>query len=152
MFLVGSLAPLHAGTSPVMSQTVLTLMFVVLGIMLVGVGYAYAGKSKESLKQHQWTLTVSLALALIPVFGVMIPTLITFYTDPDVLVLSSISITQIAHATVSVPALATAAVYALGKLPADVKRAMRWTVALWIASLVLGVVMFLQMMELIPSF
>jgi len=33
---------LHAGTSPVVSQTVLTLMFVVLGILLVGIGLLFS--------------------------------------------------------------------------------------------------------------
>ncbi len=154
MLFIQNLVLLHGGTSPVMSQTVLTLMFVVLGTILVGIGFAYTnkGKSKEAIGQHRWTLTTALALTLIPLFGVMIPTMIRFYTDPDVMVFSSISLTQIAHAAISIPALGTAAIYAFGRLPADVKRNMRWTAALWVASIALGVLMFLQMMDLIPVF
>ncbi len=146
------LLTLHAGTSPVTSQTVLTLMLVVLGILLVGIGFGYTSKNKEILLQHRWTLTAVLILTLAPTLLVMIPTMYRFYTDPDVMVFSGISITQIAHATVSIPALATAIIYAFGKLPGNVKKGMRWTAALWIASIVIGVLLFLQMMDLIPTF
>jgi len=143
---------LHGGTPPVLSQTVMTLMFVVLGVLLVGVGYGFIGKNKEALLQHRWTITTVLILTLIPVAFVMVPTMYRFYTDPDVMVFSSISITQMIHIAVSIPALGTAVVYAFGRLPADVKKSMRWTAALWVASMALGVLMFLQMMELIPTF
>ncbi|MFB3888007.1 MAG: hypothetical protein ACE14S_00830 [Candidatus Bathyarchaeia archaeon] len=143
---------LHAGTSPVLSQTVLTLMFVVLGVLLVGIGFGYVVKNKEALRQHRFALTTVLILTLIPTAAVMIPTMIRFYTDPDVMVYSSISLTQMVHAAVSIPALATAVIYAFGKLPGNVKKGMRWTAALWIASMVLGVLIFLQMMDLIPTF
>ena len=135
-----------------MSQTVLTLMFVVLGILIVGVGFGYVGKNKEAILQHRWTLTTMLVLTLITVFLVMAPTMYRFYTDPDVMVFSSISITQIIHSAVSIPALATAAIYTFGRLPKNVKRSMRWTAVMWIASMALGVLVFLQMMDLIPTF
>lgn len=93
-----------------------------------------------------------LILTLVPALLVMVPTMYRFYTDPDAMVFSGMSITQIIHAAVSIPALATAAVYAFGKLPRNVKKGMRWTAALWIASMVLGVLPFLQMMDLIPTF
>jgi uncharacterized membrane protein YozB (DUF420 family) len=150
--LLGYAVLLHAGTTPVVSQTVLTFMLVVFGILLVGFGFGKAAKDKTALMQHRYILSVVLGLTLIPVAFVMVPTIYRFYSDSDVIVLSSISITQIFHAVVSVPALATAALYAFGKLPAGTKKAMRWTAALWIASVGLGVLMFLQMMEIIPSF
>ena len=91
---------IHAGTSPVLSQTVLTLMFVVLGIILVGMGFGYVGKNRESLLQHRWTLTVALILTLIPVAFVMVPTMYRFYTDADLVILSNISVFQIIHSVV----------------------------------------------------
>jgi uncharacterized membrane protein YozB (DUF420 family) len=150
--LFDSIVALHAGTSPVTSQTVLTLMLVVLGILLIGIGFGYGGKNKESLLQHRWTLSTVLVLTIIPTLLVMIPAMYRFYTDPDVMVLSSISITQVVHAAVSIPALITAGIYAFGKLPGDLKKSMRWTAALWIGSIILGVLLFLQMMEIIPMF
>ena len=143
---------LHGGTPPVLSQTVLTLMFVVLGIILVGIGFGYTNKNKESLQQHRWMLTTALILTIIPVLLVMIPTMYRFYVDPDVMVFSSMSITQVIHAAFSIPALATAIMFASGKLPVNVKKSMRWAAFFWVASMVLGVLLFLQMMDLIPTF
>jgi uncharacterized membrane protein YozB (DUF420 family) len=149
-FMFPALIFLHAGTSPVVSQTVLTLMFVVLGILIVGWGFGYVGKNKESLLQHRWMLTTVLVLTLIPVLLVMVPTMYRFYMDSDVQVFSAVSVMQMIHGAVSIPALATALVYAFGKLPGNVKKGMRWAAVLWVASLVLGVVLFLQMMDLLP--
>ncbi len=152
MSLLANLVLLHGGTSPVVSQTVLTLMFVVLGVILVGIGFGYASKSKESIMQHRWTLTTALILTLFPLLFVMVPTMYRFYVDPDVMVFSSISLTQIVHTAVAVPALASAIMFATGRLPASVKKSMRWAAVFWVASLVLGVLLFLQMMDLVPSF
>ena len=142
---------LHAGTSPIVSQTVLTLMFVALGILLVGLGFGYVVKSKENLLQHRWMLTTVLILTLVPVLFVMVPTMYRFYIDSDVQVFSSISILQIIHGAVAVPALTTAIVYASGKLPKNVRKGMRWAAVLWIASMILGVLVFLQMLDLLPA-
>ncbi len=152
MWFSENLVSLHSGTSPIMSQTVLTLMFAVLGVLLVGIGFGYTNKSKKALGLHRWTLTTVLIITLIPLFGVMIPTMYAFYVDPDVAMFSSISLTQVAHAAVSIPALGTAVIYSLGRLPSSVKRSMRWTAILWIASIFLGVMLFLQMMDSIPTF
>jgi len=143
---------LHGGTPPVLSQTVLTLIFVVLGIILIGIGFGYTNKNKESLQQHRWMLTTALILTIIPVLLVMIPTMYRFYVDPDVMVFSSMSITQVIHAAFSIPALATAIMFASGKLPVNVKKSMRWAAFVWVASMVLGVLLFLQMMDLMPTF
>jgi uncharacterized membrane protein YozB (DUF420 family) len=43
----------------------------------------------------------------------------------------------------------TALIYVFGDLPTQVKKWMRVTAVLWVATLALGVVMFLQMLELI---
>jgi uncharacterized membrane protein YozB (DUF420 family) len=127
-------------------------MLVVLGMLLVGIGFGYAVKNKEAIMQHKWILTTVLALTLIPVLLVMSPTMYRFYTDPDVIPLSSISVTQIVHTAVSIPALATAVIFASGKMPKNIKKGMRWAALFWIASMVLGVLLFLQMIELIPTF
>ena len=51
---------LHADASPALSQMVLTLMFAVLGILLVGIGFGYVVKNKESFRQHRYALTIAL--------------------------------------------------------------------------------------------
>ncbi len=141
----------HAGTSPIVSQTVLTLMLVVLGVVLVGIGFGYLVKTKESLLEHRWMLSGSIALTVGAIFLVMLPTLFRFYLDPDVQVFSGLSITTLIHGLVGAPAITTAVFYALGKLPKNVKKWMLWTAVLWVASIALGVFLFLQMMGLLPA-
>jgi hypothetical protein len=143
---------LHAGTPPVISQTVMSIMLVVLGILLMGVGYGFLGKTKESLLQHRWTLSATVALTLGAVSLGMIPSFVRFYIDPDVQVFSALSATTLVHAVVSIPAIGIAVVYALGFLPKrNLKRWMRVAAALWIATILIGVVLFLQMFDLLPS-
>jgi uncharacterized membrane protein YozB (DUF420 family) len=140
---------LHGGTPVVVSQTTLTLMLVVLGVVAIGIAFGYLTKTKESLLQHRWTLTVAVVLTLGAVFLVMLPSAFLYYIDPDVQFFSSLSITTIVHSALGVPAVVTALIYVFGDLPTKVKKWMRVTAVLWVATLVLGVVMFLQMLELI---
>ncbi len=140
---------LHGSTPIVVSQTTLTVMFVVLGLVLIGISFGRFTKSKESLLQHRWTLTVAVALTLGAVFFVMLPSAFVYYVDPDVQFLSSLSLTTIVHAVVGVPAVVTGLIYVFGDLPVKVKKWMRITATLWISVLALGVVMFLQMLGLL---
>lgn len=142
---------LRAGTSPVVSQTSLTVMFVVLGITLVGMGFGYVSKTKENLLQHRWTLTTAVALALAVIFLVMLPTLVRFYGDQDVEWFSSLSLMTAIHSFVAAPAIITAVYYVFGIIPKNSKKWMRWTAALLIASIALGTLLFLQMLDLLPA-
>jgi uncharacterized membrane protein YozB (DUF420 family) len=151
MFSLASFVFLHAGTNPVVSQTTLTLMFVVLGIVLVGMGFGYLTKTPENLMQHRWTLTAAVGLTLAAIFLVMFPTLIRYYGDPDVEFFTSLSYVTIIHSVVGAPAIITAVYYALGIIPKNSKKWMRWTAVLWVASIALGTFMFLQMLGLLPS-
>ena len=150
MFLdaLNNLIVLHGGTPVAISQTVLTLMLVVLGIVAIGIGFGHLTKTKESLLQHRWTLTVAVALTLSAIFLVMLPSAFLYYIDPDVQFLSSLSITTIVHSALGAPAVVTALIYVFGDLPSQVKKWMRITAVLWVATLAIGVVMFLQMLEL----
>jgi len=124
-------------------------MFVVLGILLIGVGFGRLSKDKQSIRLHRWTLTTALTLTLAAAFLVMVPSAFRFYIDPDVEFFSSLSIVTLIHAAVGAPAAVSALIYAFGDLPVNVRKWMRITATLWIAALVLGVVMFLQMLSLI---
>jgi uncharacterized membrane protein YozB (DUF420 family) len=143
---------MHAGTPPVVSQTVLSAMFVSLGIFLVGLGFGYLTKNKESLLQHRWVLSSAVALTLCAVFFGMLPSFIRYYGDTDVEFFSSLSAVTILHAVVATPAIIMATYYAFGILPKkNLKKWMRWTAALWIASFAIGIFLFLQMFGLLPS-
>jgi len=151
-FTLFGIIALHAGTPPVVSQTALSVMFVSLGIFLVGVGFGYLAKNRESLLQHRWILSSAVALTLCAIFSVMLPSLVLYYGDTDVEFFSSLSGVTMLHAVVAAPAIIIAAYYAFGILPKkDLKKWMRWTAALWIASFAIGIFLFLQMFGLLPS-
>ncbi len=143
------LVVMHAGTPVEVSQATLTIMFVVLGILAIGIGFGRIVKTKESLMQHRWALSAAAALTLTVIFLVMLPSAFRFYIDPDVEMFSNISIVTIIHGIVGVPAVATAVIYAFGDLPTKVKKWMQVTAILWIADITLGVVLFFQMMGII---
>jgi uncharacterized membrane protein YozB (DUF420 family) len=150
MVFSGFLMALHAGTPVALSQATLTLMFVVLGILLMGIGYGYLAKSKESLLQHRWSMTIAIALGTAAILLVMVPSAFRFYIDPDVQFFSTLSIITVIHGVIGVPAIVIGVIYAFGDLPQKIKRWMRWAAVFWVISLVLGVVVFLQMMDLLP--
>jgi uncharacterized membrane protein YozB (DUF420 family) len=56
------------------------------------------------------------------------------------------------HAIVGGPTITIAIIYAFGDLPQKVKIWMRRAAVLWIASLILGTVLFLQMLDVLPIF
>jgi hypothetical protein len=146
------LIALHAGTPPVISQTVISVMFVSLGILLLGIGFGYLTKSKESLLQHRWILSSAVALTLGAIFFGMLPSFVRYYSDSDVEFYSSLSAVTILHSAVSIPAIIIAASYVFGILPKkNLKNWMRLTAGLWIASMTIGVLLFLQMFNLLPS-
>ncbi len=150
-FWLGIIA-LHAGTPPVVSQTVMSIMFVILGVLLVGIGFGYLTKSKENLLQHRWALSAAIALTLVAISFGMLPSFIRYYLDPDVEFYSSLSAVTIIHTMVAVPAVITGVVYLFGFLPKkNLKKWMRLTAVLWLASFILGLILFLQMFNLLPS-
>jgi MFS family permease len=151
MEFLSNLVVLHGGTSPVLSQTVLTLMFVVLGITLVGMGFGYLTKTKENLRQHRWMLTAAVALTLAAIFLVMLPSFVRYYGDSDVEFFSSLSAVTLLHAFVGAPAIITAVYYVFGVVPKNRKKWMRLTAGLWIASVAIGTFLFLQMLGLLPA-
>ena len=144
-----NLIVLHAGTPVELSQATLMLMFVVLGLLRNGIGFGRVVKTKESLLYHRWILSAAVMLTLLAVFMVMLPSAFRFYIDPDVMFFSNVSITTVIHGIVGVPAVATAVIYAFGDLPMKIRKWMRLTAILWIADIVLGVVLFLHVLELL---
>jgi uncharacterized membrane protein YozB (DUF420 family) len=143
---------LHGGTPLAVSQTVLSVMFVTLGVVLVGIGFGYLTKSKESLLEHRWVLSTAVVVGLVAIFFGMFPAFINYYGDPDVEFFSALSGVTLIHAIIGAPAIITATYYAFGILPKDnLKKWMRWTAGLWLASIAIGFFLFLQMQGLLPS-
>ena len=140
---------LLGGTPPEASQMTLTVTLVAFSVLLIGIGFPRISKSKQSLLQHRWTLTVAVALTLGAVLLVMVPSAFRFYIDPNVNFLSTLSIVTLIHASIALPAATMALIYAFGDLPINVRLWMRITAALWVATMAVGVVLFLHMLELI---
>ena len=140
---------LHGGTPVVVSQAILMLMFVVLGIIFIGIGYGLLTKTKENFLQHRWTMTAAIALTICAAFFVMVPSFFAFYLDSDLEFFSALSYTTLIHGAIGIPAVASAVIYAFGDLPRNIKKWMRITAVLWVAALVFGVVLFFQMLEVI---
>jgi uncharacterized membrane protein YozB (DUF420 family) len=138
-----NLIALHAGTPVVVSQTTLTAMFVVLGVILIGIGFGTVSKNRESLLLHRWSTSIA-------IFLVMLPAAFNFYIDPDLQFFSSLSLFTFVHAVIGVPALTLGLIYAFGDLPQKIKRWMRWVAIFWVGSLVLGTIVFLEMLGLLP--
>ena len=146
------LIALHAGTPPVVSQTIMSIMLVSLGVLLVGIGFGYLTKTKENLLQHRWLLSAAIALTLCAIFFGMLPSFIRYYIDPDVEFYSALSIVTILHILIALPAIVTAVFYLSGFLPKkNLKKWMRLTAALWFAGIIVGLILFLQMFNLLPS-
>ncbi len=73
-------------------------MLVVLGIVLIGIGFGRLAKSRENLLLHRWALSVGIALTCGAIFFVMLPAAFSYYADPDVEFFLLPSITTIFHA------------------------------------------------------
>ena len=119
-------------------------MLVVFSVLLIGIGFPRVSKSKQSLLQHRWTLTVAVALTLGALFLVMVPSAFRFLIDPNVNLLSALSIATLIHAAIGIPAATMALIYVFGDLPTNVRTWMRITATLWVATMALGVILFLQ--------
>jgi uncharacterized membrane protein YozB (DUF420 family) len=147
IFNLSNILVLHAGTPLPVSQLSLTALLVALGIMLVGIGYGRFLKTKDGLLQHRWALSATVGLSIFAIFFVMMPTFFTFYTDSDLVPFSSMSITTLLHGAVGLPAFVSALIYVFGDLPSKTRKWMRITAGLWISTVLLGLVMFVQMLE-----
>jgi uncharacterized membrane protein YozB (DUF420 family) len=147
---LSNLIALHAGTPVVVSQTTLTAMFVVLGIILIGIGFGVMSKNRESLLLHRWSMSVAVALATGAILLVMLPAALNFYIDPDLQFFSPLSLFTFVHVVIGVPAITLGLIYAFGDLPQKLRRWMRWTAIFWVGSLALGTIVFLEMLGLLP--
>jgi uncharacterized membrane protein YozB (DUF420 family) len=125
-------------------------MFVVLSIFLFGLGYGLLIKSKDRLKLHRWSMSMGAILASVSIFLVMLPTLYNFLIDPNLELISSLSIFTLIHAIIGVPAITIGLIYAFGDLPQKTRSWMRWAAVFWVASLAFGILLFLEMMGYLP--
>ena len=127
-----------------LQQESLTLVFVALGIGIIGMAYGRA-KSEDSLQLHRWTMTGAIALNLVSIFVVMLPSLYTFYIDPNVNALSPFSVLQILHGIIGFPAIILALMFVFNDFPKNTRKWMRITAILWVISVALGAIVYFTM-------
>ena len=125
-------------------QESISLMFVALGLAILGIGYARL-RSKESLQLHRWVMGGATVLTLVSIFFVMFPALIIYYIDPSISFFSSFSILQIVHSAIGVPPVILTVMYLFNDLPKPTKKWMKITAILWLVSIVLGAVVYYTM-------
>ena len=125
-------------------QESISLMFVALGLAILGIGYARL-RSKESLQLHRWVMGGATVLTLVSIFFVMFPALVIYYIAPSVSFFSSFSILQIMHSAIGVPPVILTVMYLFNDLPTPTKKWMKITAILWIVSIALGAVVYYTM-------
>jgi uncharacterized membrane protein YozB (DUF420 family) len=125
-------------------QESITLMFVALGLAIIGLGYARL-KSKEFLQLHRWVMSGAIILTLVSIFFVMLPSFYIYYITPSNNAASSFSILQIVHSALGVPPVTLTVMYLFNDLPQPTKKWMKITAILWIMSIVLGAVVYYTM-------
>ncbi len=125
-------------------QESISLMFVALGLAIIGLGYARL-KSKEFLQLHRWVMSGAIILTLVSIFFVMFPSLIIYYITPSNSASSSFSILQLIHSAIGVPPVTLTVMYLFNDLPQPTKKWMKITAALWIISIALGAVVYYTM-------
>ena len=129
---------------PLLEQESLMLIFVALGLGIVGMAFGRI-KNKDSFQMHRWIMTGAVALNLIAILLVMLPSLVFFYINPDMNTSSSFSIVQIIHSVVGFPAFTMALIFAFNDLPKNTKKWMIITAVLWLTSIALGAVVYFTM-------
>ncbi len=127
-----------------LQQESLTLNFVALGLGIIGMAYGRF-KGRDGLLLHRWIMTGAILLNVVSIFVVMLPSMYNFYINPSMDFLSSFSFTQIIHGIVAFPAVTMAVIFAFNDLPTQTKKWMRITAVFWVASIVLGGIVYFTM-------
>ena len=125
-------------------QESISLMFVALGLAILGIGYARL-KSKESMQLHRWVMRGAVILTMVSIIFVMFPSLIIYYITPSISFISSFSILQLVHSAIGVPPVILTVMYLFNDLPQPTKKWMKITAILWIVSIALGAVVYYTM-------
>lgn len=130
--------------NPFLVQESITLMFVALGLAIIGFGYARL-KAKEFLQLHRWVMSGAIILTIVSIFFVMFPSLYVYYITPSNIVSSPFSILQIIHSAIGVPPVTLTVMYLFNDLPQPTKKWMKITAILWLVSIALGAAVYYAM-------
>ena len=121
----------------------ISLMLVALGIAFSGIGFARL-RTEDGRKVHRWMMSGAIILSLSSIFLIMFPSLYMYYTG-GYSAISGFSVLQIIHSIVGGPPVVLSLMYLFNDLPIPTRKWMRITAALWIASVVLGALVYYTM-------
>jgi uncharacterized membrane protein YozB (DUF420 family) len=132
------------GTSAPLASD-LNLLLELLVLVLLAFGYK-SGKTKDakSLGRHGRIMTLATGLSALGFLLVMAPSFISYFSAPSVELFTGATITTSLHALVGASAGVLGIVFALNKKPKNLVFWMRLTLLLWVVTIVLGVVLYLQ--------
>ena len=129
------------------ATTSLAVQIVVL--ILLAVGYSLKGKKK--FRQHGITMTTAVALHLVTILIVMIPSFVNGFSSPHIDFTNWLVIISLVHAAFgSIAAILGVWVVASWHLKKDMqtcfakKRIMLSTLTLWLTAILLGIVMYIS--------
>ncbi len=105
---------------PFLKQESLIMIFVALGLGIVGMAFARI-QNKGSFQMHQSIITGAVALNLIAIFVVMIPSLIFFYLSSSLTDISFFSTLQLIHGLIGLPTVIFSLMFAFNFLPIRTK-------------------------------
>ena len=130
--------------NPFLQQESLGLMFVALGLAIIGMGYGRL-RSKESLVMHRWIMSGAIILNLASILLVMLPSMFQYYTNLNVNYASTFSVLQVVHAIVGGPTVTLTMLFLFKDLPQPTARWMQITAVLWVLSVVVGAAVYYTM-------
>jgi len=122
------------------------LLSIALVALLIGIRFGRA-RNANSIRKHRYIMTVTVTLRTAGLALVMLPTFYRYYSDPDIMLLSTLSLSTLIHASVGIPATILGVLFALNIIPKRVKTWMWLTAMLWIAAIIMGIVLFIQMLQ-----
>ena len=129
--------------APLASDLNLLLQLPVL--VLLAFGYK-SGKTKDtkSLGRHGRIMTLATGLSALGFLPVMAPSFINYFSAPGVELFTGATITTSLHALVGASAGVLGIAFAFNKKPKNLAFWMRLTLLLWVVTIMLGVVLYLQ--------
>ena len=126
----------------------LIIELVVLGLLI----FAYVLRGKKLFRQHGITMTSAVALHIITILAVMLPSFSTFFTPPGTIssrVIDPIVIVSFIHVALGLTAVAIGTwLVASWHFKTDLQtcfaneKKMKPTLALWVTAILLGIIMY----------
>lgn len=137
-------------------QTVATISLVIQIVVLVLLLGGYWLKRNKKFRQHGITMLTAVVLHIVVILAWMIPSFSSLFSAPGAVNFADmLTVTILVHAFTGIAAVILGIwIVATWRLQADMKtcfakkKIMRVTLALWLTALVLGIILYLKIIQL----